>query len=447
VKGKTIFLLMAFLLTCATALAQTPATPPDQPPPPPAQPGQPAPPAQGDQAGQPPAQPAEAQPPEAAPTDPVLEAAKEAFRKGDYQAALDNTTKVLAGRPEDIEALYIAGVSSLRLGQYDSADTHLNKLLQVEPRMPNVFFHLGHLAFARGDDLAKEGRAEEAKAKYAEAAQKFEQEIARVAPTDPPPLQALQSRALALARAGQYDEAFKAYEAWIAAAPKSARPYLALGSLYAELGRASDAMAILDRLPKDNVKLATEGSFAIARTLYSKEKYAETLAFSQKMLELSLDSRPLHGLLSATYARLGNLQDSARELCGFMSQNPPAEESSTLGEVIKMAFGGDWAEEKAPKLLPKGTLPELDRKSSPRYPPEARKDRIETDIMLMVLVNTDGNVAETCTVPSGVLDQLRQYGVEQAAIECAKKWKFLPAKKDKAPVNAYYPAVVSFKLR
>jgi len=130
-----------------------------------------------------------------------------------------------------------------------------------------------------------------------------------------------------------------------------------------------------------------------------------------------------------------------------MSQNPPAEESSTLGEVIKMAFGGDWAEEKAPKLLPKGTLPELDRKSSPRYPPEARKDRIETDIMLMVLVNTDGNVAETCTVPSGVLDQLRQYGVEQAAIECAKKWKFLPAKKDKAPVNAYYPAVVSFKLR
>ncbi len=442
-KGKTIVLLMAFLLSAATALAQTPANPPDQPATPPAQPGQPPPPEQP----APPAQPAQAQPAEAAPADPVLEAAKDAFKKGDYQAALDNSKKVLEGKPEDLEALYIAGVSSLRLGQYDPADTYLNKLLQLEPRMPNIYFHLGHLSFARADELSKEGRADEAKAKYADAAQKFEQEIARSAPTEAPPLQALQSRALALARAGQYDDAFKAYEAWIAAAPKNARPYLALGSLYAELGRASDAMAILDRLPMDNQKLAADGSFAIARTLYAKERYPETLAFIQKMQALSLESRALHGLASATYARLGDVQQCAKELCTFMGQNPPPEESSSLGEVIKMAFGGDWAEEKAPKLFPKGTLPELDRKYSPRYPQDARKDRIETQVMMMVRVNTDGAVADTCTVPSGVLDQLRQYGLEQAAIECVKRWKFEPAKKDGGPVEAYYPAVVSFSLR
>ena len=318
-RTKTIIFLLALVLTIAGALAQTPANPPEQPPPPeqpaPTQPAQPAPeqpaPTQPTPEGQPPP-PAQAAPPAVPqPPDPELEGAKDAFRKGEYSSSLDLSKKVLARKPEDIEGLYVAGVSSLRLGQLDGADTFLSKLLEVEPRMPNIFFHLGHLAFAKAEELSKEGRADEARGMYAEAAKKFESEIAR----DPTQIQPLQSRALALARAGQHDEAVKAYEAWIAAAPKSIRPYLALGSLSAELGRANDALSILDRMPKDNAKAATEGAFAIARTLYSKEKYAETLTFIGKMRELSLESRPADGLLSATYARLGRLQESAQALC------------------------------------------------------------------------------------------------------------------------------------
>ncbi len=479
-KTKAINFMMALVLSTAGALAQTPANPPEQPPPPeqpaptqpaptqpaptqpaPTQPAptQPAPdqPAPDQPAQSAPEQPAPtqsapegqpAQPDEVAPPavpqalDPELEGAKDAFRKGEYSSSLDLSKKVLARRPEDIEGLYVAGVSSLRLGQLDGADTFLNKLLEVEPRMPNIFFHLGHLAFAKAEELSKEGHGDEAKGMYAEAAKKFEAEIAR----DPTQIQPIQSLALALARAGQYDEAVKAYEAWIAVAPKSIRPYLALGSLNAELGRADDALAILDRMPKDNAKAATEGAFAIARTLFSKEKYAETRTFIVKMRELSLESRPADGLLSATYARLGRLQESAQALCKFMSQNPPQEESSSLGEVLKMSFGGTWAEEKAPKLMPKGSMPELDRPYSPRYPPEARKDRIETQVMLMVVVKADGTPGDTCTVPSGVLEQLRQYGIEQAAVDCVRRWKFTPARKEGAPVDAYYPAVVTFSL-
>ncbi|MBZ5638584.1 MAG: TonB family protein [Acidobacteriia bacterium] len=436
-RPNSTVLLAVFLVACAGALAQTPATPPDQPPAPP-QPAQtvPAQPAQPAQAQAAPAAPAQ-------PPDPVLEAAKEAFRKGDYQTAVDSSKKVLEGKPEDFDAMYIAGVSSLRLGQFDPAEGYFNKLLQLEPRYPNVFFHLGHLAFARAEELSKEGRTEEAKAQYVEASKKFAVELER----EPGQDKTLRARALALARAGDVDGAIQAYEATIAAAPETLSPYLALGSVYAELGRGDDAIKMLARAPKTNAKAAADGAFAIARTLYSKEKYAETLAFIQKMQEMSLDSRPLHGLLSATYARLGKIQESAQELCKFMSLKPPQEESENVGEVLKMAFGGDWAEEKAPKLLPKGALPELDRKYSPKYPPEARKDRIETQVMLMVQVKTDGTVGDTCTVPSGVLEQLRIYGVEQAAIECVKRWKFLPAKSAGEPVEAYYPAVVAFSMR
>jgi len=377
------------------------------------------------------------------PADPNLDAAKESFKKGDYEAALDSSKKVLEVKAEDLDALYIAGVSALRLGQLDAAEGYFNRLLQLEPRYPNVYFHQGHLAFARAEQLSKDGKAEEAKAQYVEAAKKFAAELER----DPGQVQTLRARALALARAGDIDGAIQAYEALIAAAPDSLSPYLALGSVYAELGRGDDALRMMDRAPKTNVKAAADGGFAIVRTLYSKEKYAETLTFIQKMQELFLDSRPLRGLMSATYARLGKLQESAQELCKFMSLKPPPEESSNVGEVLKMAFGGDWAEEKAPKLLPKGAIPELDRKYAPRYTPEARKDRIETQVMIMALVQKDGAVGDTCTVPSGVLEQLRIYGIEQAAIDCVKKWKFLPARKGGAPVDAYYPAVVVFSMR
>jgi TonB family protein len=427
VKTHWIVLLATLLVAPTSALAQTPANPPDQPPPP-AQPAQPVP---------------AAQPVPEQPADPNLDAAKESFKKGDYEAALDSSKKVLEVKAEDLDALYIAGVSALRLGQLDAAEGYFNRLLQLEPRYPNVYFHQGHLAFARAEQLSKDGKAEEAKAQYVEAAKKFAAELER----DPGQVQTLRARALALARAGDIDGAIQAYEALITAAPDSLSPYLALGSVYAELGRGDDALRMLDRAPKTNLKAAADGAFAIARTLYSKEKYPETLTFIQRMQEMSLDSRPLRGLMSATFARLGKLQESAQELCKFMSLKPPPEESSNVGEVLKMAFGGDWAEAKAPKLLPKAAIPELDRKYAPRYTPEARKDRIETQVMIMALVKKDGTVGDTCTVPSGVLEQLRIYGIEQAAVECVKKWQFLPARKDGAAVDAYYPAVVVFSMR
>ena len=374
---------------------------------------------------------------------PDLDAALESFKKGNYQGALDSARKVLDFEPNELNCLYIAGVSGVRLGRLVEAEGFLTKLLELEPNYPNVYFHLGHLEYSLGEEMSREGRAEEARARYTEAARRFASELER----KPGEVQVLRARALALARAGDVDGAIEAYEATIAASPETVTPYLALGSLYAELGRGQDAIAILDRLPKQNPKGLPEGVFAIARTLYAKERYEDTLAFSQKMFDYGLDSRPLHSLLSATYARMGRLAPCAEELCKFMSMNPPPEETATLGEVIRLAFGGDWAEEKGQSMAPMGTrMPQVEKKYSPRYPPQARKDRIETTVMLMVLVKTDGSIGETCIVPSRILDNIREYGLEQAAIDNVKRWRFRPGTADRIPIDSWYPASVAFSL-
>lgn len=427
------FLVIAVATVVAAQTPEEPATPePATPPEETAAPAAPAAPETGE--------PSEQVEP---PPNPDLDAALESFRKGDYGGALESARKVLASDPGELNALYIAGVASVRLGRLAEAKGFLTKLLELEPAYPNVYFHLGHLEYALAEETAREGQAEEAKTHYTEAARQFALELER----KPGEVQVLRARALALARAGDIDGAIEAYEATIAAEPKMVTPYLALGSLYAELGRGADAMVILDRIPKENPKGLADGVFAIARTLYSKERYEDVLAFAQKMFDYGLDSRQLHSLLSATYARMGLLKPCAEELCKFMSMNPPPEETSTLGEVIRLAFGGDWAEEKGPATMPKGTrMPEVEKKYSPRYPPQARKDRIETTVMLMVLVKTDGSIGETCIVPSRILDNIREYGLEQAAIENVKRWRFRPASADRIPMDAWYPASVVFSL-
>ncbi len=426
---SVILSLAAVLVSFAAAYGQTQPRSPDRP-------GEAAAPVSEKQE-----QPATGPASTAQAPNPDVERAKELFRKGDYPAALDASKQALATQPDEINSLYIAGVSDLRLGNLDEAGEYLNTLLKVEPDMPNVHFHLGHLDFARAEELARQGQGEEARKYYLEAAKEFENDLTR----EPGKLESLRARALCLARGGNVDEAIRAYEDTIAASPGTLVPYLALASLYAELGRGADAVGVLERAPKDNEKAFADGAFQIARALYVKERYEDALGALEKMREWHLESRDIDGLLAATNARLGRFQDAARMLCKFVGEEPPREEAWNVGEVFRMAFGGDWVENKAPATQPKGSLPKVEKDRRPKYTPQAYHDRIEATIMVMVLVRGDGSVGGTCLVPSRAQDELERYGLVPSALDCIGRWSFSPARApDGTPVDAYYPAIVKF---
>jgi periplasmic protein TonB len=77
----------------------------------------------------------------------------------------------------------------------------------------------------------------------------------------------------------------------------------------------------------------------------------------------------------------------------------------------------------------------------PEYSDDGRKGRIQGTVELLIVVKADGSVD---------FQNVRKslgYGLDQKAIEAVRKWKFLPGKKDGAPVATLVSVSVNFSLR
>ena len=85
--------------------------------------------------------------------------------------------------------------------------------------------------------------------------------------------------------------------------------------------------------------------------------------------------------------------------------------------------------------------PMLVREVRPTYTDEARRQAIEGDVELEIVVRQDGTVG-------GVrVRRSLGAGLEQKAIEAVRQWKFLPARRKGAAVDVVVDVSVGFKLR
>ena len=93
-----------------------------------------------------------------------------------------------------------------------------------------------------------------------------------------------------------------------------------------------------------------------------------------------------------------------------------------------LRVGGDV---KAPVIL---------SKVEPMYSEEARRARISGIVILEALIDKNGNVTDI-----NVLKPL-PFGLDQAAVDAVKQWKFKPALKDGQPVDVAFNLTVNFKI-
>jgi TonB family protein len=84
--------------------------------------------------------------------------------------------------------------------------------------------------------------------------------------------------------------------------------------------------------------------------------------------------------------------------------------------------------------------PELVMRVEPVYSDQARQAGISGIVILEVLVDAAGNVAD-----AWVLKPL-PYGLDQAALQAVRQWKFKPATKEGSPVPVVFTVSVNFKL-
>jgi TonB family protein len=87
------------------------------------------------------------------------------------------------------------------------------------------------------------------------------------------------------------------------------------------------------------------------------------------------------------------------------------------------------------------TPPSLQREIKPDYTEEARRRGIAGDVVLEIVVRSNGTVGDL-----KVLQGLGG-GLDQRAIDAVRQWRFSPARRFGTPVDVIVEVAVEFKLR
>jgi TonB family protein len=87
------------------------------------------------------------------------------------------------------------------------------------------------------------------------------------------------------------------------------------------------------------------------------------------------------------------------------------------------------------------TAPGLVREVKPDYTEEARRRGVEGDVILEIVVRSDGSVGDI-----KVLQGLGA-GLDRRAADAVRQWRFSPARRLGTPVDVIVEVAVEFKLR
>lgn len=113
--------------------------------------------------------------------------------------------------------------------------------------------------------------------------------------------------------------------------------------------------------------------------------------------------------------------------------------TAVLGILAFPMAGAAWAAE---PLNVEGDVqrPEVLYKEPPVYPEEARKTRLEGQVVVKTVIDEQGNVKDPVVESSSGHDSL-----DQAAVEAVSAWRFKPATLHGKPVAVFYRLTINFK--
>lgn len=352
-----------------------------------------------------------------APAPSPLDEARAAFRSADYAKAAEAAERAIQADAGSVVAHYIAGASLVRMTRYDEAEAHLTAVEQAKPDFNGLQFQLGFLAYNRAEQASQSGQAAEANGLYVKAAERFGKELERNAGQ----LASISSRAVALGKAGDLEEAFPAHEAWIAAEPQSNNPVVSLGTIYSRSGKVADAMATLERLPDKSPRARREAALTFGALLYENES-VDPIA-SEPLFKIALEAPPAaddlakraQGFLVGVHARSYQLDQTAVELATFIGMSPEPKALEDAGELVREKFTSA-ADATAPRVV---------RVAPSRYPKEARTNNIKTDVFVLVKIGIDGKPlpAEDAkiVIPNRIWNEVRSLGFDREAKDAAMR--------------------------
>jgi len=112
------------------------------------------------------------------------------------------------------------------------------------------------------------------------------------------------------------------------------------------------------------------------------------------------------------------------------------EEAPYLFLVLEPPASKEAAETETSRVTP----PRVVEKAYPKYPEDAKKDKVEGVVIVQAVIGEDGTVSRV-----RALKRLHP-SVDEAALEAIRQWRFEPALLDGEPVAVHYNLTVNFRL-
>jgi len=89
------------------------------------------------------------------------------------------------------------------------------------------------------------------------------------------------------------------------------------------------------------------------------------------------------------------------------------------------------------------SLPVVVKEAKPQYTAAAMQAKIQGSVWMECVVNENGDITDVEVTRS--LD--KEYGLDQAAIDASRQWKFKPGRKDGKPVAVRITIEMTFTLK
>jgi TonB family protein len=162
---------------------------------------------------------------------------------------------------------------------------------------------------------------------------------------------------------------------------------------------------------------------------------------SDKRITLSLNKDTPRTALNAICEQAGcrwRLTDGAKKILRVITVPPPG--SPGVGQAPSTF---DFAPGVARPRDPGVTAPKWLSPAKPRYTEKALRAKIQGEVVMDCLVETDGTVGEVRVVKS--LDTV--YGLDDAAVEAARMYVFAPATRNGKPIPVVVTLSIHFTLR
>jgi TonB family protein len=184
-----------------------------------------------------------------------------------------------------------------------------------------------------------------------------------------------------------------------------------------------------------------------ARAFLREGKAEEAVKLLKKAVSADKADAEPRGLLAVAYLGVRKRPAAAEALKGFLERSPGA---TAIAEVEGAFAAANW-EEPPPKVwfeTPDGGTPPRLVYFDRATPPETmRMAGVQGDVQLVGLVDVNGKVTGVELVADSAERKfLLDSELYDSAVNCFRRWQFLPALRDGVPVPAKAQVVIRFRI-